>query len=493
MKRSSGILMPVSALPSPYGIGSLGKCARDFVDFLSAAGQTWWQMLPVGMTSIGDSPYQSPSAYAGNPYFIDLDLLREEGLLTKEEISGSAKNGDPVAVDYGTLYETRLPLLAKACERMRTTRESEVLSFADGNQIWLPDHALFMALKKHYGMQAFTDWPKEGLRLHRLEALEAVKEELEDDIWLFTCLQYFFFRQWDALHAYAKERGVRIMGDIALYVALDSSDVWADPENFLLDERRLPSMVAGVPPDQFTEEGQLWGNPLYDYAYMKKDGFSWWLHRIGGAARLFDAIRIDHFRGIESFWAVPAGENTAKNGRWVKGPGMDLVGKIKEQFPATQFIAEDLGYPTPEVERLLRDSGFPGMKVLEFVFDARDEEGSLPHTFPENSVCYTGTHDNETLKGWLADAAPEDVAMARTYFGLNREEGYIKGMLRGGMSSPSVLFIAQMQDYLELGKEARMNIPGTKEGNWRWRMLPGQASRELAEKIHRMTALYGRI
>ena len=492
MKRSSGILMPISSLPSPHGIGTLGAEARKFVDFLADAGQSWWQILPVGPTSYGDSPYQSFSAYAGNPYLIDLDLLCEDGLLTPAEVNAVSWGTDPARVDYSAIYNGRFPLLHLAMERGWERDADKVKAFSEENDAWLPDYALFMALKRHFGMNAWTEWPDEDIRLRRPEAVARYREELADDIRLFTYIQYLFFRQWEALRAYAHEKGIGIIGDLPIYVAMDSADVWADPRAFQLDERNVPAEVAGVPPDYFTADGQLWGNPLYDWDAMKADGYSWWVRRIAGASRLYDILRIDHFRGLESYWAVPYGETTAKIGHWVKGPGMDLIGVLTEKFPNIQFIAEDLGYLTPEVRQLLADSGLPGMKILQFAFDSREAAHYLPHTYPRHCVCYAGTHDNSTLMGWKDEAAPADIAMAREYLGLHDEEGFNWGVLRGGQSSVADLFIAQMQDYLGLGSEARMNTPGILGGNWQWRMLPGQITDELTARIARMTSLYGR-
>ena len=492
MKRSSGILMPISSLPSPHGIGTLGAEARKFVDFLADAGQSWWQILPVGPTSYGDSPYQSFSAYAGNPYLIDLDLLCEDGLLTPAEVNAVSWGTDPARVDYSAIYNGRFPLLHLAMERGWERDADKVKAFSEENDAWLPDYALFMALKRHFGMSAWTEWPDEDIRLRRPEAVARYREELADDIRLFTYIQYLFFRQWEALRAYAHEKGIGIIGDLPIYVAMDSADVWADPRAFQLDERNVPAEVAGVPPDYFTADGQLWGNPLYDWDAMKADGYTWWIRRIAGASRLYDILRIDHFRGLESYWAVPYGETTAKVGRWVKGPGMDLMNVLTEKFPNIQFIAEDLGYLTPEVRQLLEDSGLPGMKVLQFAFDSREAANYLPHTYPRHCVCYAGTHDNSTLMGWKDEAAPADIAMAREYLGLHDEEGFNWGVLRGGQSSVADLFIAQMQDYLGLGSEARMNTPGILGGNWQWRMLPGQITDELTARIARMTSLYGR-
>ena len=484
--------MPISSLPSPHGIGALGADARKFVDFLAAAGQSWWQILPVSPTSYGDSPYPSFSAYAGNPYFIDLDLLCEDGLLTPEEVNAVNWGADPSRVDYSAIYNGRFPLLHLAMERGWEWDADKVKSFSAQNDTWLPDYALFMALKRHFGMKSWTEWPDEDIRLRRPEAVQRYQKELADDIRLFTYIQYLFFRQWEALRAYAHEKGIGIIGDLPIYVAMDSADVWADPRAFQLDERNVPAEVAGVPPDYFTADGQLWGNPLYDWDAMKADGFSWWVRRIAGASRLYDILRIDHFRGLESYWAVPYGETTAKIGSWVKGPGMDLIGVLTEKFPNIQFIAEDLGYLTPEVRQLLADSGLPGMKILQFAFDSREAANYLPHTYPRHCVCYAGTHDNSTLMGWKNDAAPSDIAAAREYLGLNEEEGFHWGILRGGQSSVADLFVAQMQDYLGLGSEARMNTPGILGGNWQWRMLPGQITEDLTKRIARMTSLYGR-
>ena len=492
MKRSSGILMPISSLPSPHGIGTLGAEARKFVDFLADAGQSWWQILPVGPTSFGDSPYQSFSAYAGNPYFIDLDLLCADGLLTPEEVNAVNWGTDPARVDYSAIYSGRFPLLRLATERGWERDADKVSAFSAENASWQPDYALFMAIKRHFGMRAWTEWPDEDIRLRRPEAVDRYQRELAEDIRLFTYIQYLFFLQWGALRSYAHEKGIGIIGDLPIYVAMDSADVWADPRAFQLDERNVPAEVAGVPPDYFTADGQLWGNPLYDWDAMKADGYSWWIRRIAGASRLYDILRIDHFRGLESYWAVPYGETTAKIGRWVKGPGMDLIGVLTQKFPNIQFIAEDLGYLTPEVRQLLQESGLPGMKVLQFAFDSREAANYLPHTYPRHCVCYAGTHDNSTLMGWKDEADPADIAAAREYLGLNEAEGFHWGILRGGQSSVADLFVAQMQDYLGLGSDARMNTPGILGGNWRWRMLSGQITEELTTRIARMTSLYGR-
>ena len=484
--------MPVFSLPSRYGIGTLGREARAFIDFLAAAGQTYWQMLPVGPISYGDSPYQSFSTFAGNPYYVDLDLLVEDGLLKKNEVTRPDWGSDPGRVDYGKLYENRFPVLELAWRRGRERDREALAAFREEKKDWLPDYALFMALKRHFGMRPWSEWPEEDIRLHKPEACARWREALGDDVEFFEYIQFLFFRQWRDLKAYAGEKKIAIIGDIPIYVAMDSADVWAEPRWFQLDETGVPTEVAGVPPDYFNEDGQLWGNPLYRWDALEKDGFGWWIRRVAGASTLFDVLRIDHFRGLESYYAVPYGDTTAKNGRWVKGPGMALVGVLSSWFHDTAFIAEDLGYMTPEVRKLLADSGFPGMKVLEFAFDSREPSDYLPHTYPRHCVCYTGTHDNATLMAWRKEAAAADLRFAKAYLGLNEEEGFARGIIRGGMSSVADLFVCQMQDYLGLGAEGRVNVPGVPQGNWTWRMQPKAATKKLAKEIRTLTKRYGR-
>ena len=403
MDRASGILLPISALPSPYGIGTLGKAAYAFADFLHAAGQKYWQLLPLGPTSYGDSPYQSFSTFAGNPYFIDLDLLAEEGLLDKEDLAAADWGNDPRYVDYGKIYEVRFDVLRRAFLRGRE-RDREAVERFQAENPWLKNYALYMAVKAHFGMKSWLEWPDEAIRVRAPEAVARYEKELAEDVAFYTYLQYLFFKQWGELREYIHSLGIRIIGDLPIYVAMDSADVWAEPEFFQLGEGNIPTEVSGVPPDYFSADGQLWGNPLYDYDRMRQDGFGWWIRRVEGASRLFDVIRIDHFRGLESYWAVPYGAETAREGRWRKGPGMDLVGVLTQWFHGLDIIAEDLGFLTPEVHQLLRDSGLPGMKVLEFAFDAREPSNYLPHTYERNCVCYVGTHDNETVMQWREQA-----------------------------------------------------------------------------------------
>ena len=492
MDRSSGILLPISSLPTRYGIGTMGREAYAFADFLHAAGQKYWQLLPLGPTSYGDSPYQSFSTFAGNPYFIDLEMLAEDGLLDLAELERTDWGGNPRYVDYGKIYESRFTVLRQAFQQGYPRDREAVEAFRKENP-WLDNYALYMAVKGSFGMKSWLEWPDEDIRLRRPEAMERYSRELAEDVAFYSYLQYLFYRQWDALRDYIHSLGIQIIGDMPIYVAMDSADVWAEPEFFQLGEGLVPTEVSGVPPDYFTADGQLWGNPLYDYARMKEDGYDWWIRRVAGAGRLFDIIRIDHFRGLESYWAVPYGEATAKNGRWRKGPGMALVGVLTRRFPDIQFIAEDLGFLTPAVHSLLRRSKLPGMKVLEFAFDTREPSNYLPHTYGRNCVCYVGTHDNETVVQWREKADRGSVTMARKYLGLNEAEGFHWGMIRGGMSSVADTFVVQMQDCLGLGAEGRMNTPGTLGGNWQWRLLPGEASPALAKKLYLYAHLYGRI
>ena len=489
--RESGILMHITSLPGPYGIGTMGKSAYQFVDFLKQAGQRYWQLLPLSPTGYGDSPYQAFSTCAGNHYLIDLDTLMQEGLLKQEELNSVCWGSNPGRVDFGLMYRERLRILRLARDRFRPDDNYE--AFLRENAYWLEDYCLFIAVKEHLGGAVWTEWPQE-LKFRQSQALEAMRDQLADTISLHRFIQYQFDRQWKALRSYANNLGIRIIGDVPIYVPLDSVDVWAEPELFRLDKERRPVKVAGCPPDCFNADGQLWGNPLYDWQKMADNGYAWWSRRLNAAAKMYDVIRFDHFRGFESYWAVPAGEPTAQSGQWEKGPGMDFIRAIQQALPGLDFIAEDLGFVTPEVRQLQLDSGYPGMKVLEFAFDSREESDYLPHLYPVDSVCYTGTHDNEPLAQWFERAAPEDVAYAKAYLGLNEEEGYIWGMIRGCMGSVSRLCVVQMQDYLELGSEARMNFPGTlSSNNWTWRALPGFDSDALALRIHAVTKLYGRI
>ncbi|MGI6003705.1 MAG: 4-alpha-glucanotransferase [Lachnospiraceae bacterium] len=490
MKRAGGILLSITSLASPYGIGTLGKAAYEFVDFLREAGQSYWQILPVGPTGYGDSPYQSFSAFAGNPYLIDLDMLQEAGLLEKNEYAAEDWGRDLQRVDYGLLYQKRLPVLRLAADRFLEA-PSEEFGQWQREQVWLDDYALFMALKEQHAGAAWTDW-EEDLRRRRPAALAQAARENEEEIRRQKAIQYFFSRQWYRLKAYANRNGISLIGDLPIYAAGDSADVWADTALFQLDENLAPKEVAGVPPDGFTDKGQVWGNPLYDWESMKQDGYDWWVRRIACACRRHDVVRIDHFRGFAGYFAVPQGAQTAAGGRWRKGPGMDLFRAVREKCGDCRIIAEDLGYLNQEVRSLLQETGFPGMKVLEFAFDTRDGGNYFPYTYPHSCVCYTGTHDNEPVSGWVQTARPADVHLAGEYLNLTKEEGYGWGLMRGAWASPADLAIVQAQDVLGLGHEARMNTPSTLRGNWQWRALPGVFTPELAGRLHHRMELYGR-
>ena len=489
--RQSGILMHITSLPGPYGVGTMGKQAYGFVDFLKASGQSLWQILPLSPTGYGDSPYQSCSTYAGNHYLIDLDMLIDQGLLLPEEVQSVTWCIREDKTDFGLLYQNRLSILRKAWQRFTNTEALD--AFIAANQDWLPDFALFMALKDETGGLPWYQWDN-GLKFRAPEALLQAQNRLAENIRFYCFVQYLFDSQWTALRGYAHENGIRIIGDVPIYVPLDSADVWSNPELFQLDETLTPTEVAGVPPDYFSEDGQLWGNPLYRWDVHKAEGYRWWLRRLTAAGKRYDVIRVDHFRAFEAYWSVPYGDTTAKNGRWIKGPDMDFVNAVKNGLPELEMIAEDLGFLTQEVLDLRDNSGWPGMKVLEFAFDSREPSEYLPHTYPANSVCYTGTHDNMTMRQWFETAPEEAVEYAAEYMRLTEEEGYVWGTIRTAMASVSDKCVVQLQDYLDLGGQARMNFPGTMtDCNWTWRLMPGLLTEELAEKILQMTKLYGRI
>ena len=489
--RESGILMHITSLPGSYGVGTMGAEAYNFVDFLKKAGQKQWQILPLTPTGYGDSPYQSCSTYAGNPYLIDLDTLVKEGLLEEAELQGIQWNDTEDKVNFGTLYNNRETVLRLAFRRFAD--EEALSTFCWENSNWLADFALFMALKRKFNGTPWYNWETQ-LKFRDPDALWNVRHELAEDIRFYSFVQYLFNRQWTALRAYAHAAGIQIIGDVPIYVPYDSVEVWKDPQLFQLDEALAPTSVAGCPPDAFSEDGQLWGNPLYRWEEMERTGFAWWVERLGAAGRLYDTVRLDHFRGFEAYWSVPYGDTTAKNGHWVKGPEMKFIRTIQEKLPQLSLIAEDLGFLTQEVLDLRDDSGLPGMKVLQFAFDSREPSEYLPYTYPENSVCYTGTHDNMTMRQWFDTAEKSAVEYATEYMTLNEQEGDVWGVIRTGFASVSKLCIVPMQDYLNLGADARMNFPGTQtNANWTWRALPGFASEALAEKIYKMTVLYGRI
>lgn len=497
MNRSAGILLSVTSLPGRYGIGCFSKSAYDFVDWLREAGQTCWQILPLGPTSYGDSPYQSFSTFAGNPYFISLEELTEEGVLTKKECQSADFGKRADDIDYEKIYKNRYPLLHKAYERSQISEDPDYVRFVEENRWWLADYALFMAVKDRFGGAPWTEWA-EDIRLRRDYAMDYYRRELYFDIEFQQYLQYKFFSQWKKLKAYANEKGIQIIGDIPIYVAMDSADAWAHPELFQLDERNMPAAVAGCPPDGFSATGQLWGNPLYRWEYHKSTGYDWWMSRMWFCFQMYDVVRIDHFRGFDEYYSIPYGEETAVNGHWEKGPGIDLFRCMEQRLGKHQVIAEDLGYVTDSVRKMVQESGFPGMKVLEFAFDSRDSGSAsdyLPHNYAENSAAYTGTHDNETIAGWFRSITDEERQMARDYLcdqHTPAEELY-KSFIALVMRSRSDLCIIPMQDYLGLDNQSRMNQPSTLGKNWKWRLVKGELSDELKEEILAITRRYGRM
>lgn len=488
--RESGILMHITSLPGPYGVGTMGAEAYRFVDFLEKAGQHIWQILPLAPTGYGDSPYQSCSTFAGNHYLIDLDTLVQQGLLKQEEIASICWNDREEKVDFGRLYQNRLPVLRLAYSRFSGSEAFD--AFCRENGSWLSDFALFMALKDSFGGKPWYEW-EQSIKVREPDAIWQARQEHKEQMRFYSFVQFLFYTQWQALRNYANHKGIRIIGDVPIYVPLDSADVWGNPELFELDENLTPTEVAGCPPDAFSADGQLWGNPLYRWSYHEKEGYSWWIRRLAAAGKLYDVVRIDHFRGFEAYWAVPYGDPTAVNGRWVKGPNMNFVNAIKNELPHIQMIAEDLGFLTQEVLDLRDASGYPGMKVLEFAFDSKEPSDYLPHTYTRNTVCYTGTHDNMTMRQWFETADHEAVEYAKAYMNLSEEEGFVWGVIRTALASVSDTCVVQMQDYLDLGAEARMNFPGTlTDKNWTWRAKAGFDSDELAQRICGLTKLYGR-
>ncbi len=492
--RASGILMPVFSLPSRYGIGSFSKSAYQFVDMLKKAGQKYWQILPLCPTSYGDSPYQSFSTYAGNPYFIDLDQLIEEKLLTRKECQACDFGDDPQDIDYGKLYESRFKLLRKAYERANVGEDQEFEAYKRENAWWLDDYALFMAVKDRFDGVAWSEWA-EDIRLRWSNAMDYYRRELYYEIEFYSYLQFVFMKQWKKLKNYANINGIEIIGDIPIYVAFDSADAWANPELFQFDSENLPTAVAGCPPDGFSADGQLWGNPLYRWDYHRETGFDWWIRRIAYCSELYDVVRIDHFRGFDEYYSIPYGDTTARNGHWEKGPGIALFEAAKNRLGELNIIAEDLGYITDSVKKLVADSGFPGMKVLEFAFDSREKSDYLPYTYEKNSVVYTGTHDNETIAGWYAGLDKSDLKMCTDYMNIDRIPGkeYHWDFIRLAMLSVSDLCVIPIQDYLGLDNRARINHPSTLGTNWRWRLAKGQLSASLLKEIRKMTRISGRL
>lgn len=497
MNRAAGVLLSISSLPSKYGIGCFSKSAYEFVDWLKKAGQSYWQILPLGPTSYGDSPYQSFSTYAGNPYFISLEELIEEGLLTKKECAILEKDAVDGTINYEKLYKHRYPVLRKAYERSRISENEEYQQFVREQSWWLSDYALFMAVKDRFDGKPWTEWAQD-IRLRWKNAMDYYRRELYFDIEFQQYLQFTFYRQWMKLKEYANSQGVRIIGDIPIYVAMDSADAWANPQLFQLDADNVPLAVAGCPPDGFSADGQLWGNPLYRWDYHRQTGYAWWIQRLNYCFKLYDVVRIDHFRGFDEYFSIPYGAKTAIGGHWEKGPGMDLFSRVREALGEKEVIAEDLGYVTDSVRKLVSDSGFPGMKVLEFAFDSRDSgcaNDYLPHNYTENCVAYTGTHDNETIAGWLGSITPAEQQLAREYLcdTYTPKKYLYRSFIALIMRSRASLCVIPMQDYLGQDNKSRMNRPSTVGMNWKWRLKEGELSTALQEEIRNTARRYGRL
>ncbi len=495
--RKSGILLPVSSIPSRYGIGTFSKEAYDFVDFLKNAGQKLWQILPLGPTGYGDSPYQSFSTFAGNPYYIDLEKLTESGYLTKEDCEVCDFGENEEYVDYEKVYFSRFKILRKAFEtafkEKHLQEDADYRQFAEENSYWLEDYALYMAVKDSLAGIQWTEW-EEDIRLRKPEALKAYSEKYKEDVEFYRFQQYLFNRQWKALKKYANDNGIEIVGDIPIYVAFDSADTWASPELFQLDDTCTPIAVAGCPPDAFSATGQLWGNPLYDWEYHEKTGFAWWMKRIAYCYELYDVVRIDHFRGFDEYWSIPYGDKTAENGKWCKGPGYAIFDTMKKTLGEKKVIAEDLGFLTDSVIELVQKTGYPGMKILQFAFDSREESDYLPHNYTRNCVVYTGTHDNDTTLGWYTSLPAADRNFADRYMQLKDDEEEVEWeFIRAAVSSVADTAIIPMQDYLGLDETARINIPSTLGINWKWRMKKDACTEELAGRIRKLCKLYGRV
>lgn len=492
--RTSGVLLPISSLPSRFGIGCFSKEAYAFVDRLKEAGQKYWQILPLGPTGYGDSPYQSFSTYAGNPYFIDLEALIKQGWLTEEECEACDYGDNAAYVDYEKIYNCRFALLRTAFENSRIEKDPDFQSFVKANADWLDDYALYMAVKAHFDNACWVEWEKD-IKLRKPAAIKKYRKEFAQEILFYQFQQYLFRTQWLALKAYANMQGVEIIGDIPIYVAFDSADAWANPELFQFDENCVPVAVAGCPPDAFALTGQLWGNPLYRWDYHKETNYAWWMKRLAACFMLYDVVRIDHFRGFDEYYSIPYGDLTAEFGTWKKGPGYDLFAVMKKVLGDKNVIAEDLGFLTPSVVKMVKRTGYPGMKILQFAFGGDVENEYLPHNLTSNCVIYTGTHDNETVAGWYKNLSRKDKQYTKNYLNLKRAsiQDICRELVRVAHASVADMCIIPMQDYLGLGNEARINTPSTLGDNWKWRMEDGAFTKELADYILQMTATYGRL
>lgn len=492
LTRGAGILMPISSLPSNYGIGTLGYEGYRFVDFLKRIGCRYWQVLPVGPTSYGDSPYQSFSAFAGNPYFIDLEYLIQEGLLTDQEVDGLEWQQSEDKVDYARIYQLRFSVLKKAFRRSKHKNSSDFKIFCERNSYWLRDYSLYMAVKNHFDNHEWLLWD-EDIKLREPDAIEKYTKLLEEEIDFWEFCQFKFSEQWNRLKTYANSQGIMIIGDIPLYVSADSSDLWVHGDLFELDERKNPINVAGVPPDAFSDEGQRWGNPLYRWDVMEKKDFTWWRERMKTSAALYDVIRIDHFIGVVNYYSIPQESPTAVIGEWRMGPGEKLTKVIMESIGNAKIIAEDLGLITQNVRDLIEKTGFPGMKILQFSLEGPSDHEYLPHNYKStNWVAYTGTHDNETLVGYINNKTDEQLEFAFRYYNVKSREELPYAMIRALYSSIADVVIIQMQDILQLDNSARMNFPSTIGGNWQWRMTKEQYKDIKEESLLEYAKLYAR-
>lgn len=493
--RSSGILLHPTSLPGKYGIGTLGKEAYKFIDFLVSSNQKLWQIFPLGPTGYGDSPYQCFSSFAGNPYLIDFDLLIENNLLTIEDLENINFGNNEEYIDYGAIYNNKYPLLKKAYDNFKNNYNESLKepfsNFKNENISWLEDFAMYISIKNHFNGLPWNEWP-EDIKGRSTEAINHYKNIVAEEIEYQKFIQYLFFTQWNNVKKYANEKGIKIIGDIPIFVAADSADTWANPEIFLFDDELKPEKVAGVPPDYFSATGQLWGNPLYDWNKLKETNYKWWVERVKSNLSTCDIIRIDHFRGFDEYWAVPFGDKTAENGQWEKGPGIDLFNAIKNELGELPIIAEDLGTMTQGVIDLRENTGFPGMKILGFAFDSGEENDYLPHTYTENCVVYTGTHDNDTIMGWFNKANNNDKEFAKNYLNCRINEEFNWDAIRGAWSSVANIALAPIQDFLGLGSESRINTPGVASGNWQWRLKENVLDENLANKIAFFTKLYAR-
>ena len=494
LTRSNGVVMPIFSLPSNYGIGTFGKAAYDFVDFLSEASIKYWQILPLGQTSYGDSPYQAFSSFAGNPYFIDLDMLIADGLLDESDLENINFGDNERYIDYAIQYNIRYRILEKAFENSKGKLDNEIAKFREKESFWIEDYALFMAIKHDELDISWVEWDEE-LRDRNPYALANFKEKHEEDIDFYIFIQYEFFNQWQKLKEYTNRRNIEIIGDLPIYVAYDSCDAWVNADILKINQdTKQPLIVGGAPPDAYSEDGQLWGNPVYNWQKMKDNGYDFWKKRLSMALKNHDLLRLDHFRGFEKYYAIPATDENAKFGTWELAGGYEFFDEILRDYPNRQFIAEDLGYITKEVDDLKNHYGFPGMNVIQFAFDGTFASNYLPHNYEKNAIVYSSTHDSSTLKGWLDSLDEEDILLVEKYFGLenNEKSEYVWEIIRSLMASVADVAIFEIQDFFEMGDEAKINTPSTLGNNWKWRAKSEDFTDDLAKKIKEMSRLYGR-